>query len=64
MSDLDAVDLVRPGDQRDLGLAQSDDEQTVLQQLAAHPQMLQRPIVVGNRRACLGRPPENVLEIL
>lgn len=32
--------------------------------IAAHPQLLQRPIVVHNRRAAIGRPPENVLTIL
>ncbi|MBW8836221.1 MAG: arsenate reductase (glutaredoxin), partial [Burkholderia sp.] len=28
--------------------------------LAAHPILLQRPIVVRNGRAVIGRPPENV----
>lgn len=29
-----------------------------------HPILIQRPIVVAGRRATVGRPPENVLEIL
>ena len=29
-----------------------------------HPVLIERPIVLANGRAALGRPPENVLEIL
>ena len=29
-----------------------------------HPILIERPIVVANGRAAIGRPPENVLEIL
>ena len=32
--------------------------------LAAHPRVLQRPIVVSGTQAAIGRPPERVLEIL
>ncbi len=32
--------------------------------IVAHPILLQRPIVVANGKAAIGRPPENVLEIL
>ena len=32
--------------------------------IAAHPRLLQRPIVVANGKAAIGRPPENVLAIL
>lgn len=32
--------------------------------MVAHPILIERPIVVKDRRACLGRPPEKVLEIL
>jgi len=32
--------------------------------LVEHPQLLERPIVVNGSKAVLGRPPENVLEIL
>jgi arsenate reductase len=40
----------------------SDDE--VLEALATHPRLLQRPIVEVGSRACVGRPPERVLELL
>jgi arsenate reductase len=32
--------------------------------IAAHPKLLQRPIVVANGKAAIGRPPEAVLAIL
>jgi len=40
----------------------SDDE--LIAQMAAHPQLLQRPIVVRGDRAVLARPVERVLELL
>ncbi|RDV00763.1 arsenate reductase (glutaredoxin) [Trinickia dinghuensis] len=45
----------------DLGLADpalSDDQ--LFEAIATHPILLQRPIVVRNGRAVIGRPPENV----
>ncbi len=32
--------------------------------MVAHPRLIERPIVVANGRAALGRPPESVLSIL
>jgi arsenate reductase len=41
-----------------------DDDEAVLAALEAHPELLQRPIVVRGNRAVLARPPERVLELL
>ncbi len=43
-----------------------DDSQALSVWLHDHPRVLQRPIVVDedNERAVVGRPPENVLEII
>jgi arsenate reductase len=43
--------------------AQASDE-TLLDAIAAHPILLERPVLVRGRRAALGRPPEKALELL
>ncbi len=40
------------------------DRQTQLELMVANPQVIERPIVVKNGRAAIGRPPEAVLQIL
>ena len=32
--------------------------------LADHPRLLERPIVIRDNRAVIGRPPENILELI
>jgi arsenate reductase (glutaredoxin) len=36
----------------------------LIKALHAHPRLIERPIVLANGKAALGRPPESVLEIL
>jgi arsenate reductase len=62
-----ARDLVRKGEAeyRDLGLSDPAlDEAALIAAMAAHPRLIERPIVIAGRRAALGRPPESVLDIL
>ena len=40
----------------------TDDQ--LIEAMIQHPKLLERPIVVNGAKAALGRPPENVLEIL
>ena len=62
--ELPVRDLVRGQDYRALNLPEPDGEQGWLAALAAHPEIMQRPVVVSAAGARLGRPPERVLEIL
>jgi arsenate reductase len=60
-------ELLRKGEDayKTLNLANpdlSDDE--LLAAMAAHPKLIERPIVVNGNRAVLGRPPQNALQIL
>lgn len=48
---------------KDLGLANADDA-ALVQAIADNPILLERPIVVVGEQARIGRPPENVLDIL
>lgn len=40
----------------------SDDE--IIELMAKHPELMQRPIIEGGAKAVLGRPTENIREIL
>ncbi len=58
-------ELLRPKEAREAGLddpALSDD--AVIAGMLAHPITIERPIVIADDRARLGRPPEAVLEIV
>jgi len=46
-----------------LSLKQANDEQ-LIQAMAAHPKLIERPIVTCDNSAVIGRPPENVLTLL
>ena len=62
-----ARQLLRRGEQeyKDLNLADAGvSEQQLIDAMASHPKLIERPIVVNGQRAAIGRPPESVLEIL
>lgn len=60
-----ACDMIRSNEDEytQLRLDQADEE-TILHAIAAHPKLLQRPIVVQGERAAICRPPELVLNVL
>lgn len=62
-----ARQLLRSGEDiyRELGLADpSLDDDALIAAMVAHPILIERPIVVANGKAAIGRPPEAVLAIL
>jgi arsenate reductase len=60
------IDIVRRGEPQyaALGLGDATPEDEVLRAMAEHPILIERPIVVRDGRAVVGRPPETVREIL
>ena len=61
----DAREMVRDNEAEfeQLGLATAD-EAALLQAIAGHPRLLQRPIVSFNGRAMIGRPPARLTALL
>ena len=61
-----ARDMMRPKEApyRELELAAESDEAALLAAMAAHPILLERPIVVIGKRAAICRPPELVETLL
>ena len=60
-------ELLRKGEAvyKDNNLSDSDlSDAKLIDAMVAHPILIERPIVVKGKRAAIGRPPENVLDIL
>ena len=67
MLDLKPRELLRKGEDiyKQLGLAdESLTDAQLVAAMVAHPILIERPVVVKGDRAVLGRPLENVLELL
>lgn len=63
----EAIALIRDGEAEFKALGKKKAELTradIVKAIAAHPVLLQRPIVVKGKRAAIGRPPEAVLPLL
>ena len=58
------AELIRKKEYRALGLPETGEAQELIERMVANPQIIERPIVVCGHTARLGRPPENVLEIV
>ena len=62
-----AKDLLRRGEPeyKELGLGnQNFSEQKLIQLMIKHPKLIERPIVIAGDKAVIGRPPEQVLNLL
>ena len=64
---MEARELVRKGEAefKEQNLSdQSKSEQDLIRAMIEFPKLIERPIVIYGERAIIGRPPENVLEII
>lgn len=60
-------ELLRKGEAeyRDLGLSDPAlSDAKLIEAMVAHPRLIERPVVVADGKAAVGRPPESVLDIL
>jgi arsenate reductase len=64
--DMPAIKLVRTNEAtfKELGLGKDAPDEELIKAMAAHPILIERPLVFANGKAAIGRPPEAVLAIL
>ena len=56
-------DILRTKEAKEEGLDPALDGAALIDAIVANPRVMQRPIVVSGNKACIGRPPERVLDI-
>jgi arsenate reductase len=62
-----ARDLLRTGEDEYKALNLADttlSEDQLIATMAANPKLIERPILIAGDKAVIGRPPENILELL
>lgn len=61
-----AVEMMRVKEAlfKELALSKSDSDETLFKAMAENPKLIERPVVLHNGKAAMGRPPEAVLDIL
>ena len=57
-------DILRTKEAKDEGLDPGLKGDALIDAIVANPRVLQRPIVISSDKACIGRPPNRVLDIL
>lgn len=66
MLDMRPRELMRTGEAiyKELDLASEKDDDALIAAMFHHPILIERPIVIHEGKAAIGRPPESVLSIL
>jgi arsenate reductase len=66
MLGIGARDLMRTKEAlyKELGLKDVTDETALIKAMAEHPKLIERPVVIKNGKAVIGRPPETVVDLV
>ena len=66
MLQIEPLALMRTKDDlfKELGLSKDTSAETLIAAMADNPKLIERPLVIRDGKARLGRPPESVLELL
>jgi len=61
-----ARDLMRTKEAiyKELGLKEVDDEEKLIEAMAEHPKLIERPVLIMEDKAIIGRPPAKVIAFL
>jgi len=62
---MSAAQIVRKKEAKEEGIdVEALDNDALIEALAAHPRAIERPIVVKDAKAVMGRPPQNVIDLI
>jgi len=64
--EISPIELVRKKEQIWIDNYKGKDltDKEIVERMVKHPKIMERPIVINGNKAIIGRPPENVLEII
>jgi arsenate reductase len=66
MLGIHARDLMRTKEAiyKELNLKEVHDEEKLIEAMAEHPKLIERPIVIKDKKAVIGRPPSKIVDFL